>query len=172
MGDIPLISLVALFFCIREQLLSDTLYKDFGNLYLDLVPGFLLLVSVIMAEVRDIASYICSNWTKVSLICHLVNRASSQHSSLKKKWIGLLRRCRCRLMKHWDEKIGQCSILEIGPSTATLLVPLRRLLHLLSNGTTCLRRWGQVGERFLWACNNKSTSRTILTWHIACDMVS
>ena len=102
-------------------------------------------------------------------------------------------------MKHWDEKIGQCSILEIGPSTTTLLVPLRRLLHLLdqkrkvkvsaavkvcvmevltssrnghlSNGTTCLRRWGQVGERFLWACNNKSTSRTILTWHIATSIL-
>ena len=187
-------------FCIREQLVGDTWLEKYGSWYLDPVPVLLLLVSVMMAEVRDIASYICSNWTKVALICHLVNHASSQRSSLlKKRWIGLLLRCRCRLMKHWDEKIGQCSILEIGPSTATLLVPLRRLLHLLdqkrkvkvsaavkvcvmevltssrnghlSNGTTCLRRWGQVGERFPWACNNKSTSRTILTWHIATSIL-
>jgi len=164
------------------------------------VPVFLLLVLVMMAEVRDIASYICSNWTKVALICHLVNRASSQHSSLlKKKWIGLLLRCKCRLMKHWDEKIGQCSILEIHPRTGTLTVPLKRLLHLpdqkrkvkvpaavkvcimevlrssrnghLSNGAACLSRRGQVGERLLWACNNKSTSHTIITWHIATSIL-
>ncbi|RLM86604.1 hypothetical protein C2845_PM04G02250 [Panicum miliaceum] len=186
-------------FCIQEQLVSNTWGEYYGSWYLDLVPVFLLLVLVMMAEVRDIASYICSNWTKVALICHLVHRASSQHSSLlKKRCIGRLLRCRCRVMKHWDEKIGQCSILEIRPST-TLLVPLRRLLHLpdqkkkvkvpaavkvcimeklrssrnghLSNGTSCLRRRGQIGERLLWACNNKSTSRTILTWHIATSIL-
>ncbi|CAM0150432.1 unnamed protein product [Urochloa decumbens] len=105
---------------------------------------------------------------------------------------------RCKLMKHWDEKIGQCNILEIRPRT-TLPVLLRRLLRLpdqkkkvkvqaavkvcimevvrrsrhgrLSNGTACLRRRGQVGERFLWACNNKSTSYAILTWHIATSVL-
>jgi hypothetical protein len=188
-----------LFFCIQEQLVSNTWIECYGSWYIDLVPVFLLLVLVMMAEVRDIASYICSNWTKVALICHLVHRASSQHSSLlKKRCIGRLLRCRCRVMNHWDEKIGQCSILEIRPST-TLLVPLRRLLHLpdqkkkvkvpaavkvcimemlrssrnghLSIGTSCLRRRGQVGERLLWACNDKSTSRTILTWHIATSIL-
>ncbi|XP_039834998.1 uncharacterized protein LOC120695839 [Panicum virgatum] len=102
------------------------------------------------------------------------------------------------MMNYWDEKIGQYSILEIRPST-TLLVPLRRLLHLpdkkrkvkvpaavkvcimevlrssrnghLSNGTACLCRRGQVGERFFWACNNHSTSCTILTWHVATSIL-
>ncbi|CAL5091573.1 unnamed protein product [Urochloa decumbens] len=160
-------------FCTREQLLSDSLKKHYGSWYLDLVPVFLLSVLVMMAEVRDIASFICSNWTKVALICHL-------------------------LMKHWDEKIGQCNVLDIRPRT-TLPVLLRRLLHLpdqkrkvkvqeavkicimevvrrsrhgrLSNGTACLRRRGQVGEMFLWACNNKSTSCTMLTWHIATSIL-
>ncbi|CAM0150433.1 unnamed protein product [Urochloa decumbens] len=185
-------------FCIREQLASDTVHKEYGSWYFDLVPVILLSVLVMLAEVRDIASYICSNWTKVALTCHLVNNcASSRHSLLKKKWIGLLLRCRCKLMKHWDEKIGQCNILEIRPRT-TLPVLLRRLLRLpdqkkkvkvqeavkvcimevvrsrhgrQSNGTACLRRLGQVGERLLWACNNKSTSCTMLTWHIATSIL-
>ncbi|CAD6221414.1 unnamed protein product [Miscanthus lutarioriparius] len=41
----------------------------------------------------------------------------------------------------------------------------------LSNGAACLRRRGQVGESFLWACSNKSTSHTILTWHIATSIL-
>ncbi|RCV09574.1 hypothetical protein SETIT_2G040500v2 [Setaria italica] len=153
------------------------------------------LMITITFLVTDIATYIYSNWTKVAVTCHLVNHASSQHSLLKKKWIGLLLRCRCKLMKHWDEKIGQCTMLEIRPSTTLPVLILRRLLHLpdhkrkvkvpaavkvcimevvrstrngdLSNGTASLRRRGQVGERLLWACNTKSTSYTILTWHIA-----
>ncbi|CAL5078168.1 unnamed protein product [Urochloa decumbens] len=191
--------LVCHVFCIREQLASDTMHEEYGSWYFDLVPVILLSVLVMLAEVRDIASYICSNWTKVALICHLVNNhASLQHSLVKKKWIGLLLRCRCKLMKHWDEKIGQCNMLEIRPRTA-LPVLLRRLLRLpdqkkkvkvqeavkacimevlrssrhgrLSNGTACLRRQGQVGERLLWACNNKSTSCTMLTWHIATSIL-
>ncbi|CAL5078169.1 unnamed protein product [Urochloa decumbens] len=186
-------------FCIREQLVNGDTFKHYGNWSLGLVPVFLLSVLVMLAEVRDIASYICSNWTKVALICHLVNNhASLQHSLVKKKWIGLLLRCRCKLMKHWDEKIGQCNMLEIRPRTA-LPVLLRRLLRLpdqkkkvkvqeavkacimevlrssrqgrLSNGTAWLRRQGQVGERLLWACNNKSTSCTMLTWHIATSIL-
>ncbi|RCV09570.1 hypothetical protein SETIT_2G040100v2 [Setaria italica] len=186
------------FLCIRGKLMSDTKYKGHGNGYLVLVLVILLSVLVMMSEVRDIATYIYSNWTKVAVTCHLVNHASSQHSLLKKKWIGLLLRCRCKLMKHWDEKIGQCTMLEIRPRT-TLPVLLRRLLHLpdhkrkvkvpaalkvcimevvrstrngdLSNGTASLRCRGQVGERLLWACNNKSTSYTILTWHIATSIL-
>ncbi|XP_034580538.1 uncharacterized protein [Setaria viridis] len=180
------------FFCIRGKLMSDTEYKGYGNGYLGMVLVILLSVLVMMSEVRDIATYIYSNWTKVAVTCHLVNH---EHSLLKKKWIGLLLRCRCKLMKHWDEKIGQCTMLEIRPSTTLPVLILRRLLHLpdhkrkvkvpaavkvcimevvrstrngdLSNGTASLRCRGQVGERLLWACNTKSTSYTILTWHIA-----
>ena len=36
----------------------------------------------------------------------------------------------------------------------------------LSNGVASLRR-KQVGESFLWACDGKGTSDTILVWHIA-----
>ncbi|CAN6222362.1 unnamed protein product [Urochloa humidicola] len=157
-------------YCIREDLLSDYMGKEYGSWYFNLVPIFLLSVLVMMAE----------------------------HSLLKKKWISFLLRCRCKLMKHWDEKIGQCNMLEIRPRT-TLPALLRHLLHLpdqkrkvkvqeavkicimevvrrsrhgrLSNGTACLRRRGQVGERLLWACNNKSASCTLLTWHIATSII-
>ncbi|RCV09577.1 hypothetical protein SETIT_2G040800v2 [Setaria italica] len=191
-------SFACYFFCIRGKLRSDMYIQGYGNGYLGPVLLILLSVLVLMSEVRDIATYIYSNWTKVAVTCHLVNHASSQHSLLKKKWIGLLLRCRCKLMKHWDEKIGQCTMLEIRPRT-TLPVLLRRLLHLpdhkrkvkvpaavkvcimevvrstrngdLSNGTASLRCRGQVGEVLLWACNNKSTSYTILTWHIATSIL-
>ncbi|RCV09584.1 hypothetical protein SETIT_2G041400v2 [Setaria italica] len=184
--------------CIRGGLMSHDMSKYYGNWYLIVVPVFFLSVLVMMSEVRDLATYIYSNWTKVAVSCHLVNHASSQHSLLKKKWIGLLLRRRCKLMKHWDEKIGQCTMLEIRPRT-TLPVLLRRLLHLpdhkrkvkvpaavkvcimevvrstrngdLSNGTASLRCRGQVGERLLWACHNKSASYTLLTWHIATSIL-
>ncbi|XP_034583360.1 uncharacterized protein [Setaria viridis] len=185
-------------YCIRGDLMGHGMDKDYGNRYLVLAPVILLSVLVMMSEVRDIATYIYSNWTKVAVSCHLVNHASSQHSLLKKKWIGLLLRRRCKLMKHWDEKIGQCTMLEIRPRT-TLPVLLMRLLHLpdhkrkvkvpaavkvcimevvrstrngdLSNGTASLRCRGQVGERLLWACHNKSASYTLLTWHIATSIL-
>ncbi|RLN33259.1 hypothetical protein C2845_PM03G18870 [Panicum miliaceum] len=77
-----------------------------GRRYHHLVPLLLVLVLAVAAEFKDMASYICSNWTKVTLICRHVNRASSQHSSPgKKKWVSLSLRCRCKLiMKQWDEK--------------------------------------------------------------------
>ncbi|RCV09586.1 hypothetical protein SETIT_2G041400v2 [Setaria italica] len=156
--------------CIRGGLMSHDMSKYYGNWYLIVVPVFFLSVLVMMSE----------------------------HSLLKKKWIGLLLRRRCKLMKHWDEKIGQCTMLEIRPRT-TLPVLLRRLLHLpdhkrkvkvpaavkvcimevvrstrngdLSNGTASLRCRGQVGERLLWACHNKSASYTLLTWHIATSIL-
>ena len=83
-----------------------------------------------LAEVKYIASYICSNWTKVSLICYYVRHAYLQHYYQRvQEWFGILLQCRWGLMKHWDEKLGQSSILVLHPRT-TPLVLLRRLLRL------------------------------------------
>jgi hypothetical protein len=170
--------------CIRDRLSTSS--DDFGYdlkfeaLLFDLVPVCLLSILVVMSEVRDISSYICSNWTKVALICHYVSRPSS--SPRMHRWVGHLMNCRCELLKHWDEKNGQCSILMLHQRT-TLFVLLRRLLHLperkmkvklspavkvcivdalkrcldssgrpLSKGAWSLCQIHQAGESLLWAC--------------------
>ncbi|WVZ61800.1 hypothetical protein U9M48_011616 [Paspalum notatum var. saurae] len=118
------------FWCSQTHLISDKQHKAFGFFLFDDVPLFFLLALVVTAEVRYIASYFCSNWTKVALICHYINHASLQHCLRMRKWFGLLLQCRWEvLMKHWDEKMGQSSLLVVHPKT-TPLVLLRRLLGL------------------------------------------
>ncbi|PUZ68343.1 hypothetical protein GQ55_2G019200 [Panicum hallii var. hallii] len=191
------------FWCNKLQVVSEPRSKRFGSLYFDVVPEFMLLVLVLIAEVRDLSSYICSNWTKVALICHCVKSATLQHPLGVPKWIAsLLLQCRCKITDHWDEKIGQCSVLVLQPTARTTLVGLlSRLFHLpdekrrvelpvavkvcivdalrtaassngcrLGNGRTSLNR-SQVGKGFLWACNGKSTSDIILTWHIGTSIL-
>ncbi|CAN6180263.1 unnamed protein product [Urochloa humidicola] len=186
------------FWCSERDFISIKENKQFGFFLFDDVPLLFLLALVVIIEVRYIASYIFSNWTKVTLIFHYINHATLQQCSPHmQKWFGLLLKCKCELLKDWDEKIGQSSVLVIHPRTTPLLV-LRRLLglpeldrsvkipeavkvciiqtvriyysnrHQLSNGTESLRR-SRGGERFLWACSSSGTSdiNTILTWHIA-----
>jgi hypothetical protein len=98
-----------------------------------MVPEFVLLVLVLIAEVREVSAYICSNWTKVAIICQCVKSASLQHPlGTMRKWIvGLLLRCRWKIVTHWDEKICQCSVLVLHPtSRTTLLGIIRRVFHL------------------------------------------
>jgi hypothetical protein len=40
--------------------------RSFGNVVFDMVPVLILLVLVVLAEAREIASNIWSNWTKIS----------------------------------------------------------------------------------------------------------
>ncbi|KAM3224380.1 hypothetical protein ACQJBY_057644 [Aegilops geniculata] len=169
----------------------------FGRVHFDLVPGLLLVVFVVVAEARDIAFHICSNWTKVILTCRCVRRASLKLSPVVPKWVGRLLRCRCdKLMRHWNDKMRQSSLLLLHPRQFHQLVLSGCLLRLLdrkkknvevptavkaciidalrstssgglSKGTTSLRQ-SQDGRSLLWACNSrKGTSDTILVWHIA-----
>jgi hypothetical protein len=76
------------FWCIKKRRISGRTSKTFGSLYFDVVPVCLLLLLVLISEVRDMASYICSNWTKVSIICDYVNRAYSlRHPLRMNKWV-------------------------------------------------------------------------------------
>ncbi|CAN6181138.1 unnamed protein product [Urochloa humidicola] len=179
--------------CIEQPFVAFSTTNSTGAALFDLVPLLLLFLFVVIAEARDMASYICSNWTKVALICRYVNRASSQHSFCMPKWVSLVLHCRWKLMNHWDGKMSQCSVLTLQPSTSPLVL-VRHLLHLpdqrrkvkvpaavkaciisavrssfnggLSNGVQSLRQ-SQVSESFIWACHGKGTSDTILVWHIA-----
>ncbi|KAJ1255297.1 hypothetical protein BS78_K267400 [Paspalum vaginatum] len=181
---------------------QDATYLHLGILELDVIPLVLLLVFLVTAEVRDMVSHVCSDWTKVVLTCRLLNKDIS--SSMRKWALRILCSRRCRLMmKHWDEEVGQCSVLpplrRPRARTTSVALVVGRLLHLpdekrkvdaavkvsiinalrssrengeqLSNGKACLRRWGQQGERLLWACNSKSASDVILTWQIATSIL-
>ncbi|XBH66257.1 hypothetical protein VPH35_094800 [Triticum aestivum] len=93
--------------------------KRYGSLFFDFAP------------VREIACYICSNWTKVSLICRYVRHASSwQQSPWKKKLIGLVLRRKCKMLNHWVDKMNQCSVLALNPRTTPVAL-LHRLIPLL-----------------------------------------
>ncbi|TVU49127.1 hypothetical protein EJB05_00421, partial [Eragrostis curvula] len=180
--------------CISSKLVRDSVYPDlFASMNFDIVTVYMLLLLIMMSEAREISSYVCSNWTKVASICHCV-RCLSTHPRMH-RWVGvLLHYGKCNLMKHWDEKISQCSVLVFHQQRTTLYALLRRLLHLptkktkvklsaavkvciidalrrcnsngrqLSNGTSSL-----VVERLLRACSfsSKGTSDTILAWQIA-----
>lgn len=172
---------------------KDAASVQFGSKFFDMVPLFLLLLFVIASEVRDMVSYICSNWTKVIITCRMLpNNGQSLNWCVR-----LILRCRCKMLKnYWDERMGQCSVLPLRPRP-TLLALVSRFLNLpdkkaklnsvvkvsimdalkssmnghLSNGKGSLRRSSQEGERFLWACDSNSVSNVIFTWQIVTSIL-
>ncbi|KAF7098057.1 hypothetical protein CFC21_099826 [Triticum aestivum] len=165
--------------------------KHFGSVWFDVLPLLSLGALVMLSEAREIASYICSDWTKVALLCHYI---SSREYPTLPKWIGLLLQCRCKLVEPWQDKMSQCSILVLRRRKTPLAI-LRRPIPLpeqkknvkvprevkaaivntlrsirgdLRNGMMSLQQLGiQVGGNFLQACNAKGTSDALLSWHIA-----
>lgn len=166
----------------------NTVRIDIGNIYFDLVPVLLLTALVVVSEIKNFASYVCSNWTKVALICSYV--VSWQQSSPKmQRWVSRLLRCRCKLMKHWENKMNQCSVLALHPRTPiALLMRLLRfpdhqkekvkvlalvkvaILEALKSHTGAPQS-NHDGDRFLWAYRAKGTADTILIWHIATSIL-
>jgi hypothetical protein len=171
----------------------------FGNTFINFVQLALALVLVMLAEVREVASYICSNWTKVALICRYVNSASWQESPTMQKCIGRVLQCRCRLLKHWKGKMSQCSILVLRPGRTPLAL-LRRLIHLpeekktvpravkaavlqalrsydegsRSNGVAPppSRLLGRGNNNLIWEFSGtKGTAHTMLVCHIATSIL-
>uniref|UniRef100_A0ACD6AEL8 Uncharacterized protein n=1 Tax=Avena sativa TaxID=4498 RepID=A0ACD6AEL8_AVESA len=168
---------------------------DFGNFLFDLLPLLSLTALVVLSEVREIASYICSDWTKVALMCRYV---SWHEYPTWRKWIGKLLECRCKLPRPWKNKMNQCSILVLHPRNTPVDL-LRRLIPLpeqkknikvprevqtaivstlrsmrgdLSNDIKSAQQLGiQVGDTFLQACNTKGTSDALLAWHVATSIL-
>uniref|UniRef100_A0ACD5UI97 Uncharacterized protein n=1 Tax=Avena sativa TaxID=4498 RepID=A0ACD5UI97_AVESA len=99
---------------------------DFGNFLFDLLPLLSLTALVVLSEVREIASYIFSDWTKVALMCRYV---SWHEYPTWRKWIGKLLECRCKLLRPWQNKMNQCSILVLHPRNTPVDL-LRRLIPL------------------------------------------
>ncbi|KAF6997519.1 hypothetical protein CFC21_013733 [Triticum aestivum] len=50
--------------------------------------------------------------------------------TLEEEVTGRLLRCKCRLLKHWEDKMNQCSVFALHPSTTPVAL-LRRLIPLL-----------------------------------------
>ncbi|KAJ1264578.1 hypothetical protein BS78_08G010600 [Paspalum vaginatum] len=119
--------------CANDDLALSSLF-GMGSLYYDLVPLCLVLAVLVLAETREIASYICSNWTKLALIHHRINQAWWQRPRLVQRCVSwLLRYRRCKLVRNWNDKMRQYSVLEILPGRPRICTPhllLRRLLRL------------------------------------------
>lgn len=163
------------------------------------MPLWSLAALVLLAEVREIAAYICSNWTKIALISRYINHASWQQSPTMKKWVGHLLQCRCKMLKHWQDKMYLCSIIVLHPRK-TPLAPLRRLInrpdqkknvpiavkvaivqslrkHVRAgnNGMISLHQTLQklqVSDNLLWMFNGaKGTTHIMLVCHIATSIL-
>ncbi|KAF8673418.1 hypothetical protein HU200_048982 [Digitaria exilis] len=80
--------------------------------YFDLVPAYSVITVLMLSEIRDIAVYFCSNWTKVAFISNYTKYPPSwQKSLLVKKCIGFVFKCcKCRLTKKWAATLNQCSL--------------------------------------------------------------
>ncbi|OEL36612.1 hypothetical protein BAE44_0002371 [Dichanthelium oligosanthes] len=178
-------------FCHDPSYDYDSMHVSFGNIVVDVVPVAILLVLVVLAEAKEIACYICSNWTKVALN----NHDNWQRSPRIQKWNGRILRYRCKLMKHWDDKMSLCSMLVLHPRrTDPIIALVMLLLHLpdrkknvkvprvvkaaivnaLRNNNGLLTdpaTFLYQSQNFLWACESKGISDIILMWHIATSIL-
>ncbi|KAM3412888.1 hypothetical protein ACQJBY_004199 [Aegilops geniculata] len=169
---------------------------SFGRLLFDVLPVCLLGTLGVLVEAREIASYICSNWTKVALICGYVKHTSWQQSPTIRKCIGHVLHTRCKLLDRWEDKMYQCSILPLHPSRNPIAL-LRRILHLpdqkmkvptavkaavldvvrmnqrnkLGNNGATPRRL-QVGSDLLWTSHvAKGAADAMLVCHVATSIL-
>ncbi|KAK3124310.1 hypothetical protein QOZ80_7BG0584780 [Eleusine coracana subsp. coracana] len=62
-----------------------------------------------LSEMKDIVYYVCSNWSKVALICRYLKHPPSP--AMKKCIAFVVNCCRCKLVNSWNDTLSQCSIL-------------------------------------------------------------
>ncbi|KAL6880652.1 hypothetical protein ACP4OV_012217 [Aristida adscensionis] len=107
-----------------------------GSIYTASVPACLVFVVLLLSEMRDIATYICGNWTKVYLIYRHVSQASSrqqQSPEVPKRILLAFRHGRCKLLEVWVDKINQCTPLVLRPRQMRLAL-VHRLLSRFRHG--------------------------------------
>jgi hypothetical protein len=161
----------------------------------DLIPLAVVVLLAVLSEVRDIASYVCSDWTKVALMCRYV---SWREYPTLRRCIGILLRLRCMLVRPLKDNMKQCSIIVLHPPKFRKGALLRRIIPLpepkksvkvprevkaaivntlrsnsgrgddLRNGKLRWQQLGiQFGNNFIQARGTQGTSDTLLAWHIA-----
>ncbi|KAF2950010.1 hypothetical protein DAI22_01g160400 [Oryza sativa Japonica Group] len=164
-------------------------FHDIGSILFVLVPTISLLLVVLLGEVWEIISYVCSNWTKVTLVCAYTAKPSWQKSRIMRRLIACFLWCRCKLMNYWGDKMGMTSLLDPckrkghirhlfrlskamkptkipKPVKAALINSLKGSNGQLSNGIASLQKC-HLRDDIRWACNGEGTSDIILVWHIA-----
>ncbi|KAE8783795.1 hypothetical protein D1007_42721 [Hordeum vulgare] len=109
---------------------------------------------VVLCEVRDIASYICSDWTKVALMCRCCSVTE------KRRWLFL----GVWFLFPSQRRTSIDTPTEVKTAIANTL---RSSMGDLRNGMRCLQLGVQVGDNLLRACRAKGTSDALLAWHIA-----
>ncbi|XP_045089423.1 uncharacterized protein [Aegilops tauschii subsp. strangulata] len=171
--------------------------QDFGSPAFDLVPIVVLVALVVLAEIREIAFYVCSNWTKVALICAHINHPSWQQSPIMQKCIRHVLQCRCKILNHWEDTMNQCSILVLHPRNtpmgllrrlkpgqkvkvpravkAGIMNALRSYERSRNNNrmpSLCPRPQLKTGDNLLWVVDGtKGIAKTILVCHIATSIL-
>ena len=167
----------------------------FGNIIYNVLPTFSLLVVVMIAEAWEIASYLCSNWIKVTILCSYITQPSWQRSPRMQRWLGLILELRIKFRRSWNDRMGQVSLIPAnhqqlkmrhGLSWLSLRFSNPRIQHVqvplavkaaivdalrssngcLSRGMAALRN-SRIGDRLLWVCEGEGTSDVILAWHIS-----
>lgn len=96
----------------------------YGKLYFDLVPVYFVLAAILISEIKETLSFVCSNLTKVVLICDYVI------TTRRSKFVEFVfKHLRCEwLLNNWHDKMNQCKLLVFRPWH--LSVVLRRLFRL------------------------------------------
>ncbi|KAF2950007.1 hypothetical protein DAI22_01g160000 [Oryza sativa Japonica Group] len=166
--------------------------KQFGSILFFMVLSFLFVIVLIFDEVWEIVSYMCSNWTKVTLICYYITKPTWQQSPRMRRLIRCVLQFRCNLLGYWSDKMGQTSLMDtnmnIGPivrikqllglpvQTKQVKIPTEvkaAIINTLKSQnwrpTDCITSLQQshIGKSFSWACKGDGTSDVILVWHIA-----
>ncbi|BAB64056.1 unknown protein [Oryza sativa Japonica Group] len=175
---------------LREYLQNhDTVFHIIVGL--DVLVTVSFIVAIVFTEGWEIATYVRSDWIKVSAICEYARRPSWRKSPWTRRNVG--RVLPLKPMQRWDDRFGQTSILQLRPcycgcvsrqvdriakSSATVpaavktavVDTLRTNQGNLGNGVLSLQRNG-VADKLAWACHHagdeRSVSEQILVWHVA-----
>ncbi|KAL6884665.1 hypothetical protein ACP4OV_010601 [Aristida adscensionis] len=140
---------------------------------LDVLVTVCFIAAIVFTEGWEIASYVCSDWIKVSAVCEYARRPSWRASPWTRRRLG--RVLRLRSVQRWDDRFCQMSILQLrlcycgcaarqvdriaGKETvavppavkSAVVAALRTNQGKLGNGELSLSRNG-VAEKLLWAC--------------------
>ncbi|TVU41647.1 hypothetical protein EJB05_15186, partial [Eragrostis curvula] len=154
---------------------------------------WLVLAAILVSEIRETMTYLCSNFNKVVLICNYVSNTRCQ-----KFVLFVFKYLRCEwLLNNWDDTMSQCKLLVFHPWEVSIL--FRRLVRLPNQKKIKVpsevkkaifkalqgldsEHEGQALKHIRFplspvpntatvdagsACDGKGAADTILAWHIA-----
>ncbi|XP_039119810.1 uncharacterized protein LOC120256104 [Dioscorea cayenensis subsp. rotundata] len=159
----------------------------------DSLVTIFLLVVIIFVEGWQIITFVFSDWAKVLLLCKYVQKISWQERDLFQTLLSFV--CRKRVLKPWDDKLGQYSLLDsydYKPSLVKkLLMGVQRgqkagapiqlpdevkqaiTQSLIDTGgeLRCIGKHSltlcEGGDELSWACELETYTQIILVWHVA-----